>query len=130
MPTTKFSDASPASFQKLVHGLRQLDRTTLEKLALKINQLVSEKSTSPTHTQEAVLVKKIRAKIPASLKRRQKQLYALLQNNRISVPEKDELVLLNQMLETRNAERILLLGELARLRNVPIQEVVTEFQER
>ena len=41
--------------------------------------------------------------------------------------EHEELLLLNQLLEEKSAERILLIGELAKLRGVTAKQLMTEF---
>ncbi|MBK6995196.1 MAG: hypothetical protein IPH31_09805 [Lewinellaceae bacterium] len=42
--------------------------------------------------------------------------------------EREELLLLNHLLEEKSAERIMLLGELAKLRGIPVQQLVAEFK--
>ncbi len=127
MHSTEINSNTRAGFQELVRGIQQLDHTNLVKLAGKVNQLVSEKEALSSPIREAELLKKIKSHIPASLKRRQKQLYAQLQAAQITVKEREELVLLNQMLEEKSAERIVLLGELAKLRGIPLQQLMAEM---
>ena len=76
--------------------------------------------------READLLKKINTVIPASIKRRQKQLYADLQQGTIKPKEHVELILLNDKLEEKAAERIRLMGELATLKGITIQQLVAQ----
>lgn len=75
------------------------------------------------NTYEAQLLIKIKNHIPPSVKRRQRQLYAQMQNNQISLLEKDELMVLYGLIEQKTAERIMLMGELANLRGITLQEL-------
>lgn len=76
--------------------------------------------------REKELLKKINSVIPASIKRRQKQLYAARQQGTITPKEHEELILLNDKLEEKAAERILLMGELATLKGITIQQLVAQ----
>lgn len=67
--------------------------------------------------------RKIKTVIPASIKRRQKELYAQMQKNTLNLPEKNELILLNAMIEEKTAEKIRFMGELAQLKNLSIEQL-------
>jgi hypothetical protein len=69
------------------------------------------------------LLKKIKATIPASLKKRQKELYIKMQDNTLYMPERDELILLNSVIEEKTAEKIRFMGELAQLRGITLGEL-------
>jgi hypothetical protein len=108
-------------FEDLLSRIEQFDKPVLLQFADIINGLVYKKK--QTSTYDAQLVKKIKSNIPASIKRRQKELYVKMQNNALSLPEKDELILLNSMIEEKTAEKIRLMGELAQLRHISIEEL-------
>lgn len=108
-------------FEDILNRIEQLDKPALLKFADVVNGLISKKS--QVGQREAQLLKKIKSQIPATMKRRQKELYAKMQNNMLSLPEKDELILLNTMIEEKTAERIVLMGELAQLRHISIEQL-------
>jgi hypothetical protein len=108
-------------FEDLLSRIEQFDKPVLLQFADIINGLVYKKN--QTSTYEAQLVRKIKSNIPVSIKRRQKELYVKMQNNALSIPEKDELILLNSMIEEKTAEKIRFMGELAQLRHISIEEL-------
>jgi hypothetical protein len=108
-------------FEDILNRLEQLDKPALLKFADFVNGLISQKNQGGQ--REAQLLRKIKTHIPATMKRRQKELYAKMQNNALSLPERDELILLNAMIEEKTAERIILMGELAQLRHISIEQL-------
>ena len=109
-------DIGQLGFEDIFNRIEQLDKSGLIKFADIINGLISQKNQESQ--QEAQLLKKIKTHIPATMKRRQKELYAKMQNNTLNLPERDELLLLNSMIEEKTAERIVLMGKLAELRQI------------
>jgi hypothetical protein len=108
-------------FEDILTRIEQLDKPALLKFADIVNGIISKKS--QVGQREAQLLKKIKTHIPATMKRRQKELYAKMQDNTLSLPERDELILLNTMIEEKTAERIALMGELAQLRHISIEQL-------
>jgi DNA-binding phage protein len=99
----------------------------LASFASEINRLVSKRKHENTANQEAQLLKKIKTTIPTSIKRRQKQLFSRFEEDIITEPERDELILLNNAIEEKTAERIVLMGQLAKLRQVTIHQLYREL---
>jgi hypothetical protein len=108
-------------FEDILTRIEQLDKPALLKFADIVNGLVSKKS--QVGQREAQLLKKIKTHIPATMKRRQKELYAKMQDNTLSLLERDELILLNTMIEEKTAERIALMGELAQIQHITIEQL-------
>ena len=108
-------------FEDILNRIEQLDKPAFLKFAGIVNGLISQRSEG--EQRETQLLKKIKTHIPATMKRRQKELFAKMQNNILSLPEKDELILLNSMIEEKAAERITLMGELAQLRHTTIEQL-------
>jgi DNA-binding phage protein len=88
---------------------------------------VSKRKHENTVNQEAQLLKKIKSTIPTSIKRRQKQLFARFEEDIITESERDELILLNNTIEEKTAERIVLMGQLAKFRQITIQQLYREL---
>ena len=76
---------------------------------------------------EAELIKKLKTAIPPSIKRRQRQLFSKLQDATINSIERDQLLLLNDLIEQKTAERIVLMGELAKIQKKSILQLSEEF---
>jgi hypothetical protein len=69
------------------------------------------------------LLTDIRTIVPAAVVRRFRQLRLKQQNGTLVTKEQEEMQLLADILEEKSAERVLLLGELASLRKVTLQEL-------
>lgn len=123
MQTIEINKGIKVGFEDIIKGVQQLDNQSLAIFANEINRLVSKRNQTKPDLKEVELLKKIKIAIPASVKRRQKQLFTRMQEDIITTPEHDELVLLNNIIEEKTAERIALIGELAALRHVSIQEL-------
>ena len=128
MQTIEINKGLHIGFEDILRGIQQLDNQSLAHFAGEINRLVSNRNPENLNREETELLKKIKMSIPHSLKRRQKQLYAKLQDESILTKEREELELLNNMIEEKTAERILLLGELARLKGISLQELHAQLQ--
>ena len=128
MQTTEIENDNQVGFDEILKGIRQLDNQALTQVAGEVTRLLSKRSAQTTASQEVELSKKIRGAIPSAIRRRQKQLYNRLQQDTLTAKEHEELLLLNHLLEEKNAERILLMGELAKLRGVSIKQVAAEFK--
>jgi hypothetical protein len=115
------STKSHTDFDDLLNRIEQFDKPALLHLADIVNGLVYKKHQQGTY--ESQLLRKIKNNIPPSIKKRQRELYAQMQNNQISVPEKDELMVLNGLIEQKTAEKIMLMGELAKLRGITLPEL-------
>ncbi len=111
----------------MVKNLDNLDTNSLEKLAGKIGKVVALRKQPTKSEREAQLVKLIKQKIPASLFKYKNELYDKMEDNTITEKEMEDLRTVVNYLEELNAERILLIGELAKLRNVDIKVVAAEF---
>ena len=127
MQTIEIKNGIQLDFEDLLKSIQRLDNQSLSKFAYEVNQLVSKRTNNAPNKRESELLKEINSIIPASIKRRQKQLYTAFQEDTITQKEHEELVLLNDKLEEKAAERILLLGELATLRGISIQELVVNL---
>jgi len=128
MQTIEIQTGVRVGFEDILIGIRQLDNQALTKFAGEVNALLAQREVKTSAVQEAELIKKIKIVIPASMRQRQKQLCARLEADTISKQEKEELELLHNMMENKAAERILLMGELAKLRGITVQQIVAEFR--
>ncbi len=127
MQTIDIENGTQLGIEDLLKVIQKLDNQSLSKFASEVNQLVSKRNNNVPNKRELDLLKKIKTTIPISIKKRQKQLYEMLHQGTITPKEREELLLLNNKLEEKAAERIHLLGELAVLKGIPIQELAAQL---
>ena len=116
MQTIEIENSSQLGLDDLLKVIQGFDNQSLSRFAHEVNLMVSKRNHLSLDQQEKALVKQINTVIPSSIKRQQKQLYKLLQDNTITPKEHEELIFLNNILEEKAAERILLMGKLATLK--------------
>lgn len=130
MQTVELVKNIQLGFDDILNNIQQWDNQTLVKFGNEINKLLSYRKDPDNYNREQNLIKKIKGIIPASIKRRQKQLFTRLQDNTLTPKEHEELILLNNMIEKKTAERIYLMGELAALKHITIQEIALQFNHK
>ena len=131
MQTVEMPNGTPVGFEEILTDIQRLDNQSLVAFAVEINRLVAHRNNGQQPNQkEAILLKKIKATIPPSVKRRQKQLYANMQEGTLTNLEREELLLLNSMIEEKTAERISLMGQLAMLRHISIEELYSQLNSK
>ena len=128
MQTVEIKNGVQVGVDELLKGIRQLDNQALATVAGEVTRLLSKRTAKTPADQEVELLKEIKAVIPPAIRRRQKQLYSKLQQETLTTKEHEELLLLNHLLEEKSAARIILLGELAKLRGVPVQQLAAELK--
>jgi hypothetical protein len=114
-------------YKEMVKNLDKLDTNSLEKLAGKIGKVVALRKRPTKSEREAQLIKLIKNKIPSSLLKYKNDLYEKMEDNTITEKEMEDLRTVVNYLEELNAERIVLIGELAKLRNIDVKVVAAEF---
>jgi len=122
MQTIEIKNGVQVGVDEIIKGIRQLDNQALATVAGEVTSLLSKRTAKTPSDREIEVLKNIKAAIPPAIRRRQKQLYAKLQLETLTPKEREELLLLNHLLEEKSAERIMLLGELAKLRGIPVQQ--------
>lgn len=130
MQTIEIKSGLQIGIEEIFNGIQQLDNQALTSFAGEVNRLLSSRSAKSANELQSELLKKIKAVIPATVKRRQAQLYAQMEQGAIAPKEREELLLLNHLLEEKSAERILLMGKLAELKGISIGELVGQLKMR
>ncbi len=130
MKSIELNNDNLLPFKDLLKGIQRLDIGALEAFADELNRLISKRKKQPQNDREAELIRIIKEHIPPSIRRRQKELYEILRSGNITVREKEELELLNNMLEEKSAERIHFMGELAALKKTDLPELIEHFDLR
>ena len=122
MQAIEIENSPQLGLDDLLKVIQRFDNQSLSRFAYEVNLMVSKRNHLSLDQQEKALERQINTVIPASIKRQQKQLYKALQDNKITPKEHEELIFLNNILEEKAAERILLMGKLATLKGITIQQ--------
>lgn len=127
MQTVEIKKGLQIGFDDLVRGISKLNTAELTTFFEQLNQVMGNQKTPSSQIQEAILLKQIKVLIPASVIRRFKELQTKQHNNTISDKEQEEILLITDFIEEKSAERITLLAALAKIRQVPLPDLVKQI---
>ena len=125
METIEIRNGFKVGFDELIQSVARLNSTELNTFLSRLSQATAQKE---IFGEEKVLLKQIKESIPASVVRRFRELQNKQHNNSITEKESSEILLLTDFMEEKSAERVLLLGALAKLRGVTITELATQLK--
>jgi hypothetical protein len=127
MQTVEIKKGLQVGIDDLVLSISRLNTAELTTFFERLNRVIGgQKSLSP-FGEEALLLKQIKAIIPASVIRRFKELQTKRNNNTISEKEQEEMVLITDFIEEKSAERVVLLAALAKIRQVSLPDLVKQI---
>jgi hypothetical protein len=127
MQTIEIKKGVEIGFDDLVFGLSRLDLEALTQLFEQLKGSILEPNPLQKYQEEIVLLKKIKAMIPRATVLRLKALQKKRQAQVITPKELSEIIILSDFLEMKSAERIYLVGALAKLRQTSITEVAKQL---
>lgn len=130
MQTIEIRKGVQIGFDDLLSSMSRLDTTDLKKVAEQINRVLSLRGHQQPEEREAQLLQQIREAIPASVVRRYRQLHKKQQNGSITAKEREEMLLLTDFMEEKSAERVMLLGALAEMRQITTSELAQQLRIR
>lgn len=116
------------SSEQLLRALETMPLAELRRFAAQVDLLLKNRQTPRIAQAEAELLLEINRGLPAALGARLDELLARQETAALTDAEQNELLELTGRLETYDARRIRLIGELARLRNQPAETIIAEFQ--
>ncbi len=128
MITIEVNPQVRVGIDEIISGASSLATPELERFSRQIAQLVSQRREREASKREAFLLAKIREPLllpPAQ--RRYDLLFRKLQQEKISEPEHQELSKLIQQNERKGLERLKCLIELAQVRSVSLEEVMSQL---
>lgn len=128
MQTVNIKKGLQIGFDDLVQGVSRLSTTELTAFFEKLNHTLSGQQSLASLREEAVLLKQIKAIMPTSVVRRFKELQTKQHNNSITEKEQEEILMITDFIEGKSAERVALLGALAKIRQVPLIDLVKSLQ--
>ena len=127
MQTVEIKKGLQVGIDDLVQGISRLNTAELTTFFEHLNRVIGgQKSPSPLG-EETVLLKQIKAIIPASVIRRFKELQTKRNNNTLSEKEQEEMLLITDFIEEKSAERVALLAALAKIRHVSLPDLVKQI---
>lgn len=126
MPSIEYRTSTPPGLDDLLSSIAAMDTQALRKLMDRLKEVVENRQTP--ESEDAELLQKIRAMIPASMVRRYRQLHSKQQTRAITAKEQAEMLLLTDFMEEKSAERVALLARLAGLRKMPLPELAKQLR--
>jgi hypothetical protein len=130
MQTIEIRKGVQVGFDDLVGSVSRMDTADLKKVLEQINEVLSLRGHQQPSEREAQLLQQIRDVVPASVTRRYRQLHKKQQNGSITAKEREEMLLLTDFMEEKSAERVMLLGALADIRQTTITELTKQLRIR
>jgi hypothetical protein len=127
MQTIEIKKGLEIGFDELVLGLSRLDLRALTHLFEQLQENIIGTHSLQNYKEEIILLKQIKAMIPRATVLRLKVLQKKRQAQQITPKELSEMLLITDFLEMKAAERIYLVGALAKLRQTSITEVAKQL---
>jgi uncharacterized protein YnzC (UPF0291/DUF896 family) len=127
MQTIVIKKGLEVGLEDLAQRLSQLDTLELTAFFVQLNEKILGHPQVNRLSQESILLRKIKHLIPASILRQYRNLRKKAKEQGVSETEKQELLLLSDFIEEKTVEKINLLAELARLKQVPLHMVFQQF---
>ncbi len=128
MQTIQIKKGVKIELEDLLSHLSEWDERALTEFFEKLNQRIAHpESTIARHKQEILLLTQIRSMIPRSVVRRFKALQKKQHQFTITASETAEMLFITDFIELKSAERVYLLGALAKLRQIPLPELVKQL---
>jgi hypothetical protein len=127
MQTIVIKKGLEVGLEDLAQRLSQLDALELTAFFVQLNEKILGHPQVNRLSQESILLRKIKHLIPASILRQYRNLRKKAKEQGVFETEKQELLLLSDFIEEKTVEKINLLAELARLKQVPLHSVLQQF---
>jgi hypothetical protein len=122
MPTNQ------VSAEQLLHVVAQLPDRELDTFVARVLELRAQREAPHLPHEESALLLRINHPIPSQLQGRYDALLAKRRTETLTVEEPAELLRLTDQVEQLEADRVTALVELARLRQVPVAEVMRTLE--
>ena len=122
MPTVQVQ--AELSVDELIEAASQLSQSELEQFVAQVLALQARRKAPSLSQEETALLMRINSGLPAEVRRRYQELIDKRREERLTQNEYEELLRLTDTAEKRQAERLEAMVELARLRNVPLPELM------
>jgi hypothetical protein len=119
---------STIKIDDLVQNVSKLNITDLTIFFDQLNQTIIGQKTLLPLGEEAILLKRIKQIIPATIIRRFKVLQKKQYNHTITQKEQAEILIITDFIEEKSAERVILLAKLANIRQVSLPVLAKQMR--
>lgn len=119
---------SQDSLNELFKGIEQLDTASFEKVVSFISTLKTKRKTKHLSKRETELLLKINTLIPQKIQFRIDELNYKKQKGDFSEKDKEELTSLLFNVEELDAQRLVCLTELAKIRDIPVLKLMQQLK--
>jgi hypothetical protein len=127
MQTVEIQKGVKVGFEELLSGAAQLGTADLEKFTDRLSHLLARRKTPRPTEREVELLKQIYEPLKRATQRRYDFLHVKLVEETISDLEHQELISLVETVENQNVEWLKAIVELARLRAVPVEDLMKQL---
>jgi hypothetical protein len=127
MQTIEVKKGLQIGLDELAQRLSQLDSIELTAFFAQLNEKIIGQPKFNNLSEETILLKKIKYVIPASVIRHYRALRTKARKQVISDKDRQELLLLSDFIEEKSAEKVNLLAALAKIKQVPLSELLQQF---
>jgi hypothetical protein len=130
MPSVQVTSRIEIDFEEVLQGISQLQMRDLERFVDRVIALQAQRRAPSLPKHEAELLQKINQRLPAEVRKRHEELNDKLHEETITPEEHQELLQLIDRLELADAERLQHLIELADIRHVTVDAVMSQLDIR
>jgi hypothetical protein len=127
MTSVQVTSQIEIELEQLLNGVAQLETTDLEKFIGQVNLILARRKVANLPQPEAELLQQINRGLSAETQHRYNELRAELQAGTITPDEHRELLVLVDIVEQADAERLQHLIELSQLRQVPLHDLMNQL---
>ena len=119
--------SSQIETERLLDAALQMSREELERFVAKVFALKARQQTPSLTRRQSELLMRINQGVPAELQQRYDSLIRKRRREKLTKAEHRELLTLTQQIEQQDVERLKLLAELARLRGLPLPNLMEQL---
>lgn len=130
MASERMKARPPGNFEDILSMISTFGLAELEKLKSELNINIARKKAPFLPKKEVTLLKKIYKELPKKMFDRYDELYAKIQSPDMPEEERNELSKIIEKFEKRDVERLSAILELAQLRNISPDKLMSELQIR
>lgn len=128
MQTITIGNNFKIGFDELAQSLSQLNANDLNDFFVRLQKASVLTVVEPNLPNEIILLRQIKTIIPASVVRRFKTLQNKQHNQTITEKELSEMLMLTDFMEEKSAERVMLLANLAKIKNTTPRELARQLR--
>jgi len=130
MPTVQVTSRIEIDFEEVLQGMARLQLQDLERFVDRVIALQAQRRAPSLPKHEAELLQKINQGLPIEARKQYEELNDKLHEETITPTEHQELLQLVDRIELADAERLRHLIELARIRNLSVDTLMSQLDIR